>query len=121
MWRNWQTRMVEGHVILDRGGSNPFIRTTTKTPERVFFCCGADKVGIKTTTLFRRAVRFTNRTSLHSFSWESLTQDLLANRRRPCGLVSWARASKFYEIRSGPIFYRRRCNLYFYIKFVRKN
>ena len=43
MWRNWQTRMVEGHVILDRGGSNPFIRTTTKTPERVFFCCGADK------------------------------------------------------------------------------
>ena len=35
--------MVEGHVILDRGGSNPFIRTTTKTPERVFFCCGADK------------------------------------------------------------------------------
>ena len=31
MWRNWQTRMVEGHVILDRGGSNPFIRTKLKT------------------------------------------------------------------------------------------
>ena len=56
MWRNWQTRMVEGHVILDRGGSNPFIRTTTKTPIRVFFCCGADKVGIKTTTLFHRKI-----------------------------------------------------------------
>ena len=56
MWRNWQTRMVEGHVILDRGGSNPFIRTTTKTPERVFFCCGADKVGIQNHTLFRRKI-----------------------------------------------------------------
>ena len=29
-----------------------------------------------------RAVRFINRTSLHSFSWDSLTRDLLANQHR---------------------------------------